>query len=124
MKRRADKAATDRGEAPSRRLDQWLWFARLVKSRALAARLVEAGAVALNGAVATKPNRAVKVGDEIVLTQRGWRRAVRVLALGVRRGPASEAYALYRDNARPLRLPPLPSEWVPLLAEESEEAAQ
>ncbi|MFZ2006390.1 MAG: S4 domain-containing protein, partial [Stellaceae bacterium] len=40
----------------SRRLDQWLWFARFAKSRALAARLCAASAVSINGIAATKPN--------------------------------------------------------------------
>jgi ribosome-associated heat shock protein Hsp15 len=121
LSRGARKPAADNLEAPSRRLDQWLWFARLVKSRSLAARLVCEGVVALNGAVAQKPNRAVRIGDEIALSQGGLRRTVRVLALGARRGPANEARALYRDSAPPLRLPRLPAEWVPLLMEEGEE---
>jgi ribosome-associated heat shock protein Hsp15 len=122
LSRGADKPAATRVEAPSRRLDQWLWFARLVKSRSLAARLIEAGGVALNAAVAQKPGRAVKIGDEVAVAQGELRRTVRVLALGSRRGPASEARRLYRDSAPPARLPCYPAEWVPLLADEGEEA--
>lgn len=121
MSRGADKPAAKRVEAPSLRLDQWLWFARLVKSRSRAARLIEAGVVALNGAVTQKPGRAVRIGDEVAFPQGELRRTVRVLALGTRRGPASEARGLYRDNAPPRRLSRLPKEWVPLLLEEGEE---
>ena len=124
MSRGADKAVAQPADAKSRRLDQWLWFARLVKSRSLAARMVAAGVVVLNGAVAQKANRAVKIGDEIALSQGDWRRTVRVLALGSRRGPAREARGLYGESAPPLRLSRSPAGWIPLLVEPVEEAAQ
>jgi ribosome-associated heat shock protein Hsp15 len=111
-------------DAPERaktRLDQWLWFARFVKSRSLAARLCAAGAVAVNGAPARKPNQSVRVGDVVVLPQGGWQRTVRVLALGVRRGPATEARLLYEEAAAALRLSDFAPGWEPLLAEEPAE---
>jgi ribosome-associated heat shock protein Hsp15 len=97
------------------RLDQWLWFARFVKSRSLAARLCAAGAVTINGSMVTKPNQAVRVGDLVMVPQGGWRRTVQVCGLGVRRGPASEARLLYEEQAAPLRLSAVPSDWIPLL---------
>jgi ribosome-associated heat shock protein Hsp15 len=100
-----------------RRLDRWLWFARFVKSRALAARLIAAGAVTLNGVAVRKANQAVRVGDRIAVPQGGFRRTVRVVALGVRRGPAAEARLLYQETAAPVRLVPPAQEWLPLLAE-------
>jgi ribosome-associated heat shock protein Hsp15 len=79
------------------RIDKWLWFARFFKSRSLAASVVEAGEVRLNGAPVVKTAQAVKVGDELVFpTGPKWHR-VRVLALGDRRGPAPEAQGLYED---------------------------
>ena len=106
--------------APERaktRLDQWLWFTRLAKSRSLAARLCAAGAIRLNGATVTKPNQTVRVGDVVVMPQGAFERTVRVLALGLGRGPASEARTLYRETAvAPLRdTAPI---WVPLLGED------
>ena len=106
--------------APERaktRLDQWLWFARLAKSRSLAARLCAAGAIAINGATVTKPNQTVRVGDFVVVPQGGVQRTVRVMALGQRRGPASEACALYQATAA-ARLRDLAPIWVPLLDED------
>jgi len=106
--------------APERaktRLDQWLWFARLAKSRSLAARLCAAGAIRVNGATVTKPNQTVRVGDLVVVPQGSVQRTVRVLALGARRGPASEARALYQETAA-ARLRDLAPIWVPLLDEE------
>ena len=112
----ASEAAPER--APERakpRLDQWLWFARFVKSRSLAARLCAAGVVEINGSAVTKANQAVRVGDVVKLPQGGWRRTVRVLALGVRRGPASEASLLYEEAAAAPRLSAVPTDWIPLL---------
>ncbi|HTW52972.1 MAG TPA: RNA-binding S4 domain-containing protein [Stellaceae bacterium] len=83
-------------ERASRRLDQWLWFARFAKSRSIAARLCATGAVNINGTAVDKANHPIKPGDVIVLPQGAWQRTVEVLALGTRRGPASEAKALYR----------------------------
>ena len=92
-----------------------MWFARFAKSRSLAARLCAAGAVTVNGSAVTKPNQAVRVGDIVIVPQGGWQRTVRVLALGPRRGPASEARLLYEEAAAALRLSAVPSDWVPLL---------
>ena len=76
-------------ERTKTRLDQWLWFARFVKSRSLAARLCAAGAVAVNGLPIKKANHLVRIGDIVVLPQGGWRRTVRVSALG-KKGAISE----------------------------------
>ena len=98
--------AAPRPRCPSRRLDQWLWFARFVKSRSLAARLCAAGAVAVNGIAVTKANHLIRAGDTIAVPQGAFRRTVRVLALGARRGPAAEARGLYEETSRsaaPLR---------------------
>jgi ribosome-associated heat shock protein Hsp15 len=112
----ANDAAPERApERAKTRLDQWLWFARFAKSRSLAARLCTAGAVTINGNAVTKPNQAVRIGDIVMLSQGGWRRTVRVAALGVRRGPASEARLLYAETAAALRLPTVAPDWIPLL---------
>jgi ribosome-associated heat shock protein Hsp15 len=105
----------------SRRLDQWLWFARLVKSRSLSVRLCAAGAVTLNGAAVRKSNQLVRIGDAIAAPQGGFRRTVRVLALGARRGPAAEARLLYQEVAAPVRLADLAPAWEPLLQDEDAE---
>lgn len=80
---------------PGIRLDKWLWHARFCKSRSIAQRLVEEGALRVNGVRGAKPSTNVHMGDSIVFAQGGRVRAVRILALGERRGPATEAQALY-----------------------------
>lgn len=79
------------------RIDKWLFFARVVKSRTLAARTVAEGRVRLNRDKIGEPARTVKPGD--VLTLRLERRilVLKVVQPGVRRGPAEEARRLYED---------------------------
>jgi ribosomal 50S subunit-recycling heat shock protein len=81
------------------RADVWLWRARFCKTRSLAARLIEAGRVRLTRAGQEtrldKPARTVKPGDVLVFAVGGRLHALRVEALGVRRGPPAEARALY-----------------------------
>lgn len=99
----------------SRRLDQWLWFARFAKSRSVAARLCAAGTVAVNGVAVRKASQAVHVGDCVIVPQGGLRRTVRVRDLGTSRRPAKEAVLLYEEAAEPVRLSALTPAWTPLL---------
>lgn len=81
------------------RADVWLWRARFFKTRSLAARFVEEGRIRLTRAGAEsrvdKPSRTLKPGDVLVFALGGRLIAVRMLASGERRGPASEAQGLY-----------------------------
>jgi ribosome-associated heat shock protein Hsp15 len=115
----------DASTAPaSRRLDQWLWFARFVKSRSLAARLCAAGAVAVNGIPVRRANHMVRIGDAIAVPQGAVCRMVRVLALGARRGPATEARLLYEETVAPVRFSELAPAWAPLLADDEPRSDQ
>jgi len=106
------------GQPTSRRLDQWLWAARFVKSRSLAARICAAGAVTLNGTRVRKANQEIHVGDVVVVPQ-GWLlRTIRVKALGGRRGPFAEARLLYDETAAPEQFSARAPPWKPLLADE------
>ena len=77
------------------RLDKFLWFARIVKTRALAQALVEGGHLRLNGRVADKAHAAVRVGDILTFALQGDVRVLRIEALPARRGPPAEGRALY-----------------------------
>ncbi len=79
------------------RLDKWLWQARFVKSRSLAAGLVTGGHVRVNSERASKPAYGVQVGDVLTFSVAEQVRVVRILAPATRRGPASEAQTLYDD---------------------------
>ena len=89
------------GDAASIRLDKWLWQARFCKSRAIATRLITEGVVRVNGNRVTKPAALVRIGDGVSFALGGRVRAVGVLALGTRRGPAPEARTLYADHDEP-----------------------
>ncbi len=90
------------------RLDKWLWCARLVRTRASAARLIADGKVRVNGTRALKLARPVKAGDVVTGTAGGRLFVVRVTGEADRRGPASVAKALYEDLTP--KSPPGPTE--------------
>lgn len=79
------------------RIDKWLFYARAVKSRALATKLVAAGHVRVNRDKTDQPSRQVKPGDVLTIALEHRVLVWRVLAPGVRRGPAQEARMLYED---------------------------
>ncbi len=79
------------------RVDKWLWQARFVKTRALAAEIASSGRLRVNGQRCAKPAQPVGPGDVLTFPQAGRVRVIRVLGIGARRGPATEAQALYDD---------------------------
>lgn len=108
----------DLAPLPTLRLDKWLWFARLARTRSLAARLCGEGCVTIGGRDNVKPHNLVRVGDVIVVELPRERRRLIVRALGERRGPPAEAQLLYEEPTPPLRRAPLRAEWVSLFAED------
>ena len=84
-------------EVAELRVDVWLWAARFFKTRGLARHAVEVGRVEVNEA-GCKPAKALHVGDRVCVGRGQERVEVLVLALSPRRGPASEAQQLYREN--------------------------
>ena len=83
------------------RIDKWLWFARVVKSRTLAAVAVTDGKVRVNRLRIDKPSQTVKCGDVLTIALGNRVRILEVRAPGARRGPASEASTLYADLTPP-----------------------
>ena len=83
--------------ADSLRLDKFLWFARIVKTRALAQALAEQGRLRLNGRVMDRAHALVRVGDVLSFALRGSVKVLKVEALPARRGPPAEARALYSE---------------------------
>ena len=81
--------------AESLRIDKFLWFARIVKTRALAQAMAEKGRLRLNGRLVDRAHAPVRIGDVLSFAQRGEVRVLRVESLPARRGPPAEARAHY-----------------------------
>jgi ribosome-associated heat shock protein Hsp15 len=79
------------------RLDRYLFFIRLLKSRTQAQALLEEGRTRIDGRRVEKTSEAVRVGATITLPLRGAIRVIRVVSLPARRGPAPEARACYEE---------------------------
>jgi ribosome-associated heat shock protein Hsp15 len=86
------------------RIDKWLWFVRVVKSRTSAASLVTDGKVRVNRERVEKASHLVKPGDVLTIGLREHVRILEVVAPGLKRGSAPEAARLFKD----LTPPPLP----------------
>jgi ribosome-associated heat shock protein Hsp15 len=84
-------------ERNGHRLDKWLWFARVVKTRTLAARLIAAGKVRVNRERIDKPSQMVRPGAVVTVLVNGRVRILKVLAAGLRRGPPADALQLYEE---------------------------
>jgi ribosome-associated heat shock protein Hsp15 len=96
----ADAGEEDAAAAEAKgaqRIDKWLWFARIVKSRTQAAGLVTQGKIRINRVRTEKPSQLVKAGDVVTSAAQRTVRVFRVLAPGKRRGPAPEAASLYEE---------------------------
>lgn len=93
----AEAAETIRKE----RLDKFLFYSRALKSRTLAQKVIETGAVRVNSEKTLRSDLKVGAGDVLTMALHGQIVVWRILACGTRRGPASEAQALYEDLSPP-----------------------
>ena len=83
------------------RIDKWMWFARVVKTRTLAQKLAESGHVRVNGERVDAASRAVRAGDVLTIALDERVRVFAVKGFAARRGSAPEAQALYEDMSPP-----------------------
>jgi len=81
----------------TQRIDRFLWFARLCKSRSIAQALCEKGHIRLDGRRIDRAHCPVRAGSVLSLPLPGGVRVIRIERLPLRRGPAAEAAALYVD---------------------------
>jgi len=83
------------------RLDKFLWFARLAKTRRIAQDIAGSGHLRINGRAVDRAHLAVAVGNVLSFPLHGRVRVIRIEALPARRGPAPEARACYTDLSPP-----------------------
>ncbi|WP_245293298.1 RNA-binding S4 domain-containing protein [Mongoliimonas terrestris] len=81
------------------RIDKWLWFARMAKTRPVAQTLAESGHVRVNGRKIDASAHPVRIGDVLTIGLRGEVRVLKVLSFAARRGAYPEARLLYKDLA-------------------------
>lgn len=93
----ASSDVSDEAGTQGQRVDRWLFFARISKSRTLAQKLCQGGHVRVNRDKARTGARTVRPGDVLTLSLPSRVRVLRIVALGARRGPAIEARALYDE---------------------------
>jgi ribosome-associated heat shock protein Hsp15 len=79
------------------RVDRWLWAARFFKTRGAATEAVAGGHVHVNGE-RVKPAREVALDDRLEIRRGQQRFTVTVTGLAERRGPASAATQLYKED--------------------------
>ena len=79
------------------RLDIWLWHARFYKSRGLSSKAILSGKLRVNSIKIIKPASKVKINDVLTINHVNTVRIIQIQSIGSRRGPASEAQALYND---------------------------
>jgi ribosome-associated heat shock protein Hsp15 len=97
---KATKKTTAAEPAARQRIDRWLWHARVVKTRRLAATLVAAGHVRINGRRIGNPSHSVGREDVLTVALPGIVRVMRVIDFADRREDAAAAMALY-ENIKP-----------------------
>jgi ribosome-associated heat shock protein Hsp15 len=83
------------------RIDKWLFFARMAKSRSVAQDLIRSNHVRVNGDLVSQPSSQVKPGDRIDLKLERRDLVLVVKTGGERRGPFEEARLLYEDISPP-----------------------
>lgn len=83
--------------AGRQRLDKWLWFARLVKTRKQAVRLVEDGHVRIDARRTDVPAKAVGPGDVLTIALEREVRVLRIVAVAARRVASGQAQLLFEE---------------------------
>jgi ribosome-associated heat shock protein Hsp15 len=83
------------------RLDKFLFFSRALKSRTLAQKVIETGAIRVNSERTDRSDHKVGAGDVLTMSLHGRIVVWRILDCGTRRGPATEAQGLYEDLSPP-----------------------
>ncbi len=83
------------------RLDKFLWFARLARTRGFAQEVAAAGHMRIDGRVVDRAHAAVRVGNVLSFPLHDRVRIIRIEALPDRRGPATAARSLYTDLSPP-----------------------
>ena len=84
-------------EKKTLRLDLYLYYIRIFKSRSLASKFVTSSRLRISGQVTQKPHRMISIGDVLTMTINNNIKVLRILDIPNRRGPYSESLNFYED---------------------------
>ena len=84
-------------EAATLRVDKFLWFARLAKTRTFAQEIAEAGHLRISGRAVDRAHAAVRIGDVLSFPLHERVRVIRVESLPARRASPEQARLCYAD---------------------------
>ncbi|MEN2710555.1 RNA-binding S4 domain-containing protein [Sphingomonas sp. NPDC092331] len=85
------------GDGAAMRIDRFLWWSRLAKTRSAAQAIAEKGLLRIDGRRVERSSATVRVGCVVAFPLYGKVRVIRVELLPVRRGPPAEGRACYQD---------------------------
>ena len=83
--------------AENSRLDKWLSFSCILKTRSQATKACESSRIRVNGEVA-KPSKIVRIGDTIEVRYKSHQRKFDIVEIANRNLPHAEARKLYREH--------------------------
>ena len=84
-------------EKKTLRLDTYLYYIRIFKSRSIATKFVLTNRLRISGQVTQKPHRMISIGDVLTMTINDHIKILKVLDIPNRRGPYSESLNFYDD---------------------------
>ena len=84
-------------EKKTLRLDIYLYYIRIFKSRSLATKFVLTNRLRISGQVTQKPHKMISIGDVLTITINNNIKVLKVLDIPNRRGPYSESLNFYED---------------------------
>ena len=79
------------------RLDIYLYYIRIFKSRTIATKFVSTNRLRISGQLTQKPHKMISIGDVLTMTINNNIKVLRILDIPNRRGPYSEALNFYED---------------------------
>jgi len=79
------------------RLDIYLYYIRIFKSRSIATKFVSTNRLRISGQVTQKPHKMISIGDVLTITINDNIKILKVLDIPKRRGPYSESLNFYED---------------------------
>ena len=84
-------------EKKTLRLDTYLYYIRIFKSRSIATKFVLTNRLRISGQVTQKPHRMISIGDVLTMTINDNIKILKVLDIPNRRGSYSESLNFYED---------------------------